>query len=162
MKIIVSGSRTFEDSSGTMFKGVAPKTDDGRDRVYLAGRNYNLISDWIDFYISVLNGPGNFGHKPAEIIQGLAVGVDLHAKHYAIEKEIPYKDFPVTDKEWKIYGTKAGHIRNVQMADYLLEYDGPKFVLAFIDVNNGRGTKGMIDVAYTKRIPFFVVSSTPL
>ena len=51
----------------------------------------------------------------SEIVCGLAKGADSLGKKYAEENSIKVKDFPA---EWKIYGRKAGILRNEKMGNY--------------------------------------------
>jgi hypothetical protein len=67
-------------------------------------------------------------HTQVEIVCGLAKGVDLAGRDYALE----YFDTPMSIKQfpadWETHGKAAGPIRNGQMAEYadvlLLIWDG--------------------------------------
>jgi len=49
------------------------------------------------------------------IVSGGAEGADKLARKYALEYNIPYKEFPAL---WKLYGKSAGAKRNQQIVDY--------------------------------------------
>jgi hypothetical protein len=51
----------------------------------------------------------------AEIVSGGAKGVDTLAIEYARKHSIPCKIFP---PDWKKYGSRAGPLRNAEMAVY--------------------------------------------
>ena len=72
-----------------------------------------------------------------EIIEGGATGADLLAKNWAHAKNVPVQTFPAN---WKLYGKRAGYIRNVQM----LEEGQPDMVIAF---PGGPGTGMMVNLA---------------
>jgi len=87
------------------------------------------------------------------IIQGEAKGADSMARDigttFVREKNI--LSFPA---EWDKYGKGAGPIRNKQMLD-----EGPDLVIAFhSDIENSKGTKNMVDQAWSKGVPVYVIS----
>ena len=49
------------------------------------------------------------------IISGMARGVDTHGKHYGHENNIPVCYHPA---RWEVFGKRAGHIRNTDMAKH--------------------------------------------
>ena len=69
-----------------------------------------------------------------EIVSGGARGADSLAKKYAVENDVPYKEFPA---QWDLYGKSAGFIRNKLIVDYC------DIVIAFWD-GKSRGTKDTI------------------
>ena len=70
-----------------------------------------------------------------EIVSGGARGADTLAKKYALEHNIPYKEFPA---DWNAFGNSAGIIRNKQMSEY-----GDALV-SFWD-GESKGSKNMIE-----------------
>jgi hypothetical protein len=81
-----------------------------------------------------------------EVVCGMAKGVDLLGKEYAEENDIPIKEFPAN---WDLYGKRAGHLRNTEMA---------KYADALIAIWDGKspGTKNMIDEAYKYKLKVFI------
>jgi hypothetical protein len=102
-------------------------------KVIIAGsrtfNNYSLLKDKCN---KILSSQPNI-----EIVSGTAKGADKLGEKYAIENNIPLKQFPAN---WDKYGKKAGYKRNEEMATYS---DG---LIAFWD-NESPGTKHMIDLA---------------
>lgn len=84
--------------------------------------------------------------KKAEIVSGVARGVDQLAVRFARENNLALHQFPA---DWDKYGRSAGMIRNREMAE---------FADALIAVWDGksRGTKNMIDIATLKGLKVFV------
>lgn len=72
-----------------------------------------------------------------KVVCGMARGVDLLGRDWALKHSIPVIQFPAN---WKEYGRAAGQIRNLAMAEY---------ADALIAVWDGHsvGTKGMIHSA---------------
>lgn len=80
-----------------------------------------------------------FSFKPysetsLEIVCGLAKGADMEGKFWASDRDIPVKEFPAN---WQLYGTRAGILRNLEMARYA------DALVAFWN-GKSRGTKHMI------------------
>ena len=86
------------------------------------------------------------GYKNVEIVEGGAKGVDYLAKQYAIEHNIPCKEFPAN---WNLYGRSAGILRNKDMASY------SDVLIAFY--NGSRGTSNMIKGAKDKGLDIYIV-----
>lgn len=67
----------------------------------------------------------HFELNPTEIVCGGAKGIDYSGSEYSYMFNIPIKEFPA---DWKLYGNRAGPIRNAKMAAYgdalLLIWDG--------------------------------------
>lgn len=72
-----------------------------------------------------------------EIVSGRARGADFLGEKYATERNFHLKIFPAN---WDKFGTRAGYIRNKEMATYA------NALIAFWD-GNSRGTGHMIDLA---------------
>ena len=74
-----------------------------------------------------------------EVVNGKARGVDTAGRLWAINRDIPVKDF---DAEWEVYGrtgpNHAGNVRNQEMADYA------EVLIAF---PGGDGTDDMVNRA---------------
>lgn len=90
MRLIIAGSRTFED----------PEKD------------YNLVVRALDQASGHLPVPPQ---KADVIVSGAAPGVDRLGEIFAGEHKIRLKQFPA---DWKTNGKSAGYIRNYQMAKY--------------------------------------------
>ena len=56
------------------------------------------------------------GFEPTSIVSGKAPGVDTLGEEIAKMLGIPVDPYPITDKDWQIYGNGAGPIRNTEMA----------------------------------------------
>lgn len=101
--------------------------------IVAGGRNfndYNYLKKSLDFLLQ------NIKDKII-IICGTARGADTLGEKYAKEYGYEVSYFPA---KWKIYGRKAGYIRNEKMAQ---EADA---LVAFWD-GNSHGTKNMIEIA---------------
>lgn len=77
---------------------------------------------------------------------GVAKGVDLLGKQWAINNGVPVKMFPAN---WKLHGNKAGFIRNVEMANYA------NALIAIWD-GESSGTKHMIGIAKKLKLRVFI------
>lgn len=81
----------------------------------------------ITSYAAVLNAIAASGWRDeiTEVVCGMASGVDLLGKRWAINSGIPVRLVPA---DWKIYGKAAGPMRNEMMAHYanalILIWDG--------------------------------------
>ena len=85
--------------------------------------------------------------KIKEIVSGTARGADKLGERYAINNNIPVKQFPAN---WDKHGKSAGYKRNEKMAKYA------KRLVAFWD-GKSRGTKHMIDIARKQGLKVIVV-----
>lgn len=85
------------------------------------------------------------GFKITEVVSGTARGVDVLGERWAMDHNLPIKQFPA---DWDGNGRGAGYIRNMEMADY---------ADALIAVWNGRskGTQHMIATARKKDMEVF-------
>lgn len=72
-----------------------------------------------------------------EVVCGMCRGVDILGRQWAIENNIPVKEFPAN---WSKFGRAAGPIRNREMAEYA-------DALIAILMPNSVGTKNMIQTA---------------
>ena len=88
----------------------------------------------------------HFDPYPTEIVCGMAKGPDLIGRDYALEHEIPVKEFPA---DWETYGKRAGFIRNDEMAQYA------DVLLAIWD-GKSNGTRHMIRAMLELHKPFHV------
>jgi hypothetical protein len=81
------------------------------------------------------------------VISGTAGGVDKLGELWALDNEVPILFFPA---DWREHGKRAGFVRNAEMADHA---DG---LIAVWD-GQSKGTKMMIDIAWKRDLPVFVV-----
>lgn len=99
-------------------------------KVIIAGTRNHKIEP------SALNGLVNRStYKVDELVCGMAQGVDISAKVWADEKDIPVKKF---HPDWAQFGRAAGPLRNQKMADYA------DALIAIWD-GKSKGTKSMIE-----------------
>lgn len=114
-------------------------------KVIIAGSRefdcYEIVRDIMDELILETNS------VPTEIISGTAKGADTMGETYAKELGIPIKRFPAN---WNKHGKKAGHLRNIEMAEY-----GEQLV-AFWD-GQSPGTKQMIEYSESIGMPMKVI-----
>lgn len=111
-------------------------------RVIVAGSRNFMVKDFVYKKLDEILEQ----YKNIEIVEGGARGVDYLAKQYAIEKNIPYKEFPAN---WNLYGRSAGILRNKDMASY------SDVLIAFY--NGSRGTSNMIKEAKDKGLEIHIV-----
>lgn len=101
--------------------------------------DYKLLKEKVDWYRK--------DHEITEIVSGTASGADQMGEDYAINHDIPIKEFPA---DWDKHGKAAGPIRNRQMAEYadclIAVWDG-----------ESRGTKNMIDEMNKLKKPVFMI-----
>lgn len=88
---------------------------------------------------------------PTEIVSGGAIGPDKMAIEFAIQSNIPYREFKPA---WKLLGRSAGFIRNEDMARYVF----PNGILIVFWDGRSKGTKHMINIAERKKIKTYVVN----
>jgi hypothetical protein len=100
-----------------------------------------------DYLVKVLKD-SNLINSIEEVVCGMARGADLLGKRFAEEHNIPVKEFPA---DWKLYGKRAGFVRNEQMAEYgtdtLIFWDGVS-----------RGSKHMINISRKAGLPTYVIN----
>lgn len=99
------------------------------------------------------------------LIHGGCKGIDLIADQVAKEvnperfsKILP---FPISEDEWKLYGRKAGPMRNRDMLKALVAYGREPMcsieVLAFHDnIRRSRGTRDMVRQARAANVPVLI------
>lgn len=117
-------------------------------KVIIAGSRsfeyYEILRDVMDELID------ESGIVPDEIVSGTAKGADRLGEKYAAELGIPIKRFPA---DWNKYGKKAGHLRNIEMAEY------GDMLVAFWD-GESKGTEQMIKYAKSIGLKVKVVTFT--
>lgn len=86
------------------------------------------------------------GFQITKVVSGRARGVDRLGERYADEIGAPKKYFPAA---WTTYGKKAGHLRNVEMADYA------DALIAIWD-GESSGTEDMIQLAKNRGLKVYV------
>ena len=80
------------------------------------------------------------------IIDGMAKGADTLAHRAALACELNWERYPA---QWDLFGKAAGPIRNKQM----LDEGKPDLVVYFHDdIESGKGTKGMVNIARKRGI----------
>jgi len=90
------------------------------------------------------------GRDITEVVSGTAKGADKMGERWALENDIPVKQFPAN---WNKYGKSAGYRRNEEMAEYA------DYLIALWD-GQSRGTKHMIDLARRERIGLLMFDIT--
>src|SRR5690349_12043035 len=105
MKVIIAGSRTITDPL------VVEKVMFDIGKYQLHG------ADW------------------TEVVCGMARGVDMLGRGWAITHKLPVKEFPA---DWARYEKKAGYVRNQEMARYA-------DALVAIGDGSSTGTKHIIE-----------------
>jgi len=96
----------------------------------------------------IMSGLCQSGYKT--IIEGEAPGADTIARNIAKEKGFKVIGYPA---QWKLYGLRAGPIRNSQMLK-----ENPDIVIAFHNnLESSRGTKNMILQAKNKGIKVLII-----
>ena len=107
-----------------------------RKIIIAGGRDFNdykLLKQKCDYLLSKVVEAGD----EIIIVSGQTRGADLLGEKYAYEKDYKINKYPAN---WKMYGKKAGYIRNEQMAK------ASHALIAFWD-GESKGTKHMIDLA---------------
>lgn len=117
-------------------------------KVIIAGSRHMPFSSYHLIPEAVARFEAMTGEKITEEVCGMAKGADTFGMKWAMcEAKIPVKKFPA---DWETYGTRAGPIRNGQMADYA---DG---LIAFI-WEGSRGTANMIQQMQNRNKPCYIV-----
>lgn len=131
MRIIIAGSRTFND--------------------------YDLLKKTLDIFaieygkVESSMSPG-FYYSTTKILaecilSGKARGADTLGEQWAKANSVPIKEYPA---EWDKHGKSAGYIRNKEMAE------NADALVAFWD-GKSKGTKHMIDLALEKGLTVVVI-----
>lgn len=117
-----------------------------------AYNNQNMVFSTLDRVVRLYRPIAMIIHGDAmtELPDGLVCGADYFAAKWAVSRNIRCQSFPVTKKEWREIGRRAGPIRNQRMIDKA----SPDLVVAF---PGGRGTADMITRARRAGIPVFDV-----
>lgn len=82
-----------------------------------------------------------------EVVCGCARGADQMGEYWALQNNIPVREFPA---DWKTHGRGAGYLRNHEMAEYA------DALVAFWD-GKSRGTANMIEQARRKGLDVRVI-----
>lgn len=106
-------------------------------RVIVAGSRGITDADAVERVIAIA------GLEISELVHGNARGVDRLARDWAIRQGIPHTPFPVTQQDWARYGTRAGMLRNEDMAIYV----GSHGALIALWDGVSPGTRGMLQIA---------------
>jgi hypothetical protein len=116
----------------------------GKSALICGCRNWNNV----EVISLILDGLSQQGYKT--IIEGEAPGADRMAEKLAREKGFKVIGYPA---EWKLYGLRAGPIRNSKMIKA-----NPDIVIAFHNnIESSRGTKNMILQAKNKGIKVLII-----
>lgn len=97
-------------------------------------------------YISLLNAVKESNISISTIVSGGARGADKLGELYATRNNIPLQIYRAN---WDMYGKRAGHIRNRQMAEC------SEALIALWD-GKSKGTQNMINVAKELNLKVFV------
>lgn len=105
--------------------------------------------------ITVCTAIGSSGFDITCLVSGGAVGVDRLGEKWAKDHYVPTKRFPAN---WEKYGKRAGYVRNVEMADYIIAHADEYGGCAVIAVWDGssKGTEMMVNIAKEKGVKLFV------
>lgn len=87
-----------------------------------------------------------------ELVCGMARGVDSIARDWAIDNDIPVKEFPAA---WELYGKRAGGMRNLEMAKY-----GDAAIVMMLD--SSKGSASMIKIGLQKNLQMFILNINSL
>ena len=112
-----------------------------------------IIAGGRDFYDyrTLLEGILESGFDITSVVSGCAPGADTLGENYAVENELPVKQFKAN---WKQYGNAAGPIRNRQMAQYA-------DVLIAVWDGKSKGTHNMMEEMNKLKKPVFLVYIGP-
>lgn len=102
--------------------------------VVAGGRDYWLSAKDVELLDSLPIG---------EVVSGGAKGADTCGEHWAVKRGLPFRRFPA---DWDRFGTKAGPIRNDEMA---------KHARAVVLFPGNAGTDNMFRVAKLRKLVIF-------
>lgn len=105
------------------------------------GRYFNLKED-----VAEVLGQIHAKFGIAELHEGGATGADHLCKMWALMNNIPVFTH---EADWKLYGNRAGSIRNARM----LRHAKPDLVVAF---PGGNGTTDMVNRAVREKVPTMI------
>lgn len=126
IKIIIAGTRTFDD--------------------------FSTLVNIVNHIITIKLYKKGYKASNIEIVSGTAKGADTLGISFAEAYGHNVKHFPA---EWDKFGKSAGYIRNKQMAEYVSYRKGYGALIAFWD-GKSKGTKHMIDLAKEYGLDTFV------
>ncbi len=106
--------------------------------------DYSLLSQKLNTFLA--------NQETITIISGGAKGADTLAKRYAIEHNLPYKEFL---PNWNANGKSAGFLRNRQMHAFASQFEN-RGCVCFWD-GKSRGTSHNFQLAKEFRTPIRVV-----
>lgn len=134
MKVIIAGSRSFQDSSlGKLFSNTQLRQN------YLKNLLRRIVADAVS--------DSSWKESISEIVSGHARCIDQIGEYYAKSHNIPLQTFPAL---WHIHTTSAGLVRNTVMANYsdalIAIYDG-----------SSPGTTHMIQTMLKLNKPTYIV-----
>lgn len=125
--------------------------DDNKFHCLIAGgRDFNHWQKYNRYLRKIDNFLKNY--NDIEMITGCAKGADQIPYFYKVWYGYNVKEFPAN---WDKFGKKAGYLRNLEMANYLLTFD-KKGAIIFWN-GKSRGSKNMIEVCKEKEIPLRVI-----
>ena len=94
--------------------------------------------------IKLLKKYPNLSKFDIEIVQGGAKGADMYARRFARKYNFKQTQF---DADWETYGKGAGHLRNVEMAEYAVSADITMLIAFPMKDGESKGTHNMIENA---------------
>lgn len=82
--------------------------------------------------------------KILEVVAGeCPEGADKFGKEWAQERGVPYRGFPA---DWKTHGKRAGYVRNLAMAEYVAQQNGPGGAALIFWDGISKGTSMMLNL----------------
>jgi hypothetical protein len=115
--------------------------------IIAGGRDFTDQNFGSDSLFSILK---SVNLDTVEVVCGMARGADEVGRVWAINNNIPVKEFRA---DWDKHGKSAGYKRNNQMAEY------GTHLIAFWD-GKSKGTKHMIDLARKSELFVKIVNTT--
>ena len=102
-------------------------------------------------YIDKFVAPYLAEGKRIEVVSGRAMGADTVGEFWQqFNDDVDIKYFPVTSRDWNVYGPKAGIFRNIEMGDHA------DILIDFWD-GISPGSKHMIDYAKEINMPTLII-----
>ena len=126
-------------------------------RVIIAGsRDFDDFPKLMNSSIEILTGISKKRDDldRIRIVSGTARGADKLGEQYAKIAHYELSKFPAV---WDGLATRAGYVRNAEMAKFAVEDDNYGVLIAFWD-GKSRGTKHMIDLANKYGLEVHVVN----